>query len=257
MGLCAEGPLVSTETGTLYQHVAPADAGEILDSLEASPVDRLVCRTDVPFFQRQKKIVLENSGVVDPERVEEYVGASGYGALINVLTEMAPSEVVQEVVKSGLRGTGRGRLSHGAEVEHGGEGCRAAEVRHLQCRRRRSRRFHGSQRPRERSASRARRHADRRLCRGCFRRLHLRARRISAGHQAPAHRHPPGRAHWPARHQHLRDALQFPHRFAAWAPAPLFAEKRPRSSPRWKAAAARLARVRLIRRRKVSSASRP
>jgi len=106
MGLCAEGPLVSTETGTLYQHVVPADAGEILDSLEASPVDRLICRTDVPFFQRQKKIVLENSGIVDPERVEEYVGASGYGALINVLTEMAPSEVVQEVVKSGLRGRG-------------------------------------------------------------------------------------------------------------------------------------------------------
>ena len=106
MGLCAEGPLVSTETDTLYQHVLPADAGEILDSLEASPVDRLVCRTDVPFFQRQKKIVLENSGVVDPERVEEYVGASGYGGLINVLTEMAPSDVVQEVVKSGLRGRG-------------------------------------------------------------------------------------------------------------------------------------------------------
>jgi bidirectional [NiFe] hydrogenase diaphorase subunit len=106
MGLCAEGPLVATETGTLYQHVVPADAGEILDSLEASPVDRLICRTDVPFFQRQKKIVLENSGIVDPERVEEYVGASGYGALINVLTEMAPSEVVQEVVKSGLRGRG-------------------------------------------------------------------------------------------------------------------------------------------------------
>ncbi len=106
MGLCAEGPLVSTEAGTMYQHVAPADAGEILDSLEASPMDRLICRTDVPFFQRQKKIVLENSGVVDPERVEEYVGASGYGALINVLTEMAPSDVVQEVVKSGLRGRG-------------------------------------------------------------------------------------------------------------------------------------------------------
>jgi bidirectional [NiFe] hydrogenase diaphorase subunit len=106
MGLCAEGPLVSMETGTLYQHVVPADAGEILDSLEAAPVERLICRTDVPFFQRQKKIVLENSGIVDPERVEEYVGASGYGALINVLTEMAPSEVVQEVVESGLRGRG-------------------------------------------------------------------------------------------------------------------------------------------------------
>ncbi len=106
MGLCAEGPLVSTGTGTLYQHVAPADATDILEALEGPPVNRLVCRTDVPFFQRQKKIVLENSGLVDPERVEEYVGASGYGALMRVLTEMTPSEVVQEVVKSGLRGRG-------------------------------------------------------------------------------------------------------------------------------------------------------
>ena len=106
MGLCAEGPLASTGTGTLYQHVAPADAGEILDSLESQPNARLLCPTDVPFFQRQKKIVLENSGVVDPERIEEYVGSSGYGALMRVLTEMTPSEVVQEVVKSGLRGRG-------------------------------------------------------------------------------------------------------------------------------------------------------
>ena len=106
MGLCAEGPLVSTGTGTLYQHVTPADAGEILDGLDTQPLDRLICRTDVPFFQRQKKIVLENSGVVDPERIEEYVGVSGYGALMRVLTDMTPSEVIQEVTKSGLRGRG-------------------------------------------------------------------------------------------------------------------------------------------------------
>src|ERR1700751_4415847 len=66
MGLCAEGPLVSTGAGALYQHVTASGAGTILDALEAQPVSRLVCRTDVPFFQRQKKIVLENSGLVDP-----------------------------------------------------------------------------------------------------------------------------------------------------------------------------------------------
>ena len=106
MGLCAEGPLVQTDRGAMYQHVTAADAPEILDSVEGAPVSRLVCRTDIPFFQRQKKIVLENSGVIDAERVEDYIGASGYTALIKVLTEMTPAEVIQEVVKSGLRGRG-------------------------------------------------------------------------------------------------------------------------------------------------------
>jgi len=106
MGLCAEGPLVSTGNGTMYQHVTAADAGAILDGVEGNTSGRLICRTDVPFFQRQKKIVLENSGVVDPERIEDYIGSTGYSALVRALTEMTPSEVVQEVVKSGLRGRG-------------------------------------------------------------------------------------------------------------------------------------------------------
>src|SRR5581483_400515 len=106
MGLCAEGPLVSTESGTLYKHVAPNDAGEILDSLEGAAVSRLVCPTNVPFFQRQKKIVLENSGVIDPERVEDYIAATGYSAMMQVLSEMTPAQVIDEIVKSGLRGRG-------------------------------------------------------------------------------------------------------------------------------------------------------
>jgi bidirectional [NiFe] hydrogenase diaphorase subunit len=108
LGLCAEGPLVSTGSGVLYKHVAAGDEGEILDSLEGSPISRLLCPTDVPFFQRQKKIVLENSGVIDPERMEDYVAADGYLALLKVLTEMTPREVIDEVMKSGLRGRGGG-----------------------------------------------------------------------------------------------------------------------------------------------------
>src|SRR5579859_8106532 len=85
MGLCAEGPLVSTNDGTLYKHVTAADASAVLDGLEQGAVARLLCPTDVPFFQRQQKIVLENSGVIDPERIEEYIAASGYRALVHVL----------------------------------------------------------------------------------------------------------------------------------------------------------------------------
>ena len=107
MGLCAEGPLVSTGGAErLYKRVAAADAAEILDSLEGPPVSRLHCPTDIPFFQRQKKIVLENSGVIDPERIEDYIAAEGYHALIQAVTEMTPREVVEEVMKSGLRGRG-------------------------------------------------------------------------------------------------------------------------------------------------------
>ena len=106
MGLCSEGPLVSTDNGRLYKQVTAEDVVPLLDSLGGEPVRRLVCRTDVPFFQRQTKIVLENSGIVDPDRMEDYIGLSGYGALIKVLSELTPSEVVQEVVKSGLRGRG-------------------------------------------------------------------------------------------------------------------------------------------------------
>jgi bidirectional [NiFe] hydrogenase diaphorase subunit len=106
MGLCAEGPLVSIDTGTLYQHVSASDAGEILDHLDGPPIARLHCRTDIPFFQRQKKIVLENSGLIEAERIEDYIAASGYTSLMKVLTEMGPTDVVQEITRSGLRGRG-------------------------------------------------------------------------------------------------------------------------------------------------------
>lgn len=106
MGLCSEGPLVTTSKGKMYKAVNEENASELLDSLEGQSGDRLLCPTDVPFFQRQKKIVLENSGVIDPERIEDYIAADGYKALIKALTEMTPQETIAEVTKSGLRGRG-------------------------------------------------------------------------------------------------------------------------------------------------------
>ena len=111
MCLCSEGPLVTTSTGVLYKNVEATHGGAILDSLnggvpENPALSHLLCPTDVPFFQRQKKIVLENSGVIDPDRLEDYIAASGYTALIQALTEMTPREVIEQVTKSGLRGRG-------------------------------------------------------------------------------------------------------------------------------------------------------
>jgi bidirectional [NiFe] hydrogenase diaphorase subunit len=107
MGPCAAGPLVSVEPGgDLYRGVTPEDASDIVGSLGGSPVERLRYSTDAPFFNRQVKIVLPNSGRIDPERIENYIAADGYSALFKTLSEMTPSEVIEQVMKSGLRGRG-------------------------------------------------------------------------------------------------------------------------------------------------------
>jgi bidirectional [NiFe] hydrogenase diaphorase subunit len=107
MGLCAAGPLISiASAGQMYQNVQPGDAEELIESLDGHSVSRLALDGTHPFFTQQKKIVLENSGVIDPERIEDYVAAGGYTGLLTVLTSMNRAEVIEEVVRSGLRGRG-------------------------------------------------------------------------------------------------------------------------------------------------------
>ncbi len=107
MGLCSLGPLVSREPdGNLLRNVAESDAVEIVARLDGVMPERLLFSREQPFFQRQTTIVLENSGRIDPEKIEEYIAADGYQALVHALTEMAPAQIVQEVSKSGLRGRG-------------------------------------------------------------------------------------------------------------------------------------------------------
>jgi bidirectional [NiFe] hydrogenase diaphorase subunit len=108
MGLCSAGPLVAAQPeGFLYGRVTPEDAPDITRSLvEGRPVRRLSVPTDQPFFRRQLKLVLENAGLVDPERLEEYIAAGGYASLLKALTEMTPQDVIREVTISGLRGRG-------------------------------------------------------------------------------------------------------------------------------------------------------
>lgn len=115
MGLCSRGPLVSVTHkdaklgSTLYQDVTAVDAEPLVQAIsQGKQFTKRVCPTDVPFFQRQTKIVLENSGFIDPERIEEYVAAGGYAALLTAVSEMAPNDIIDEVLRSGLRGRGGG-----------------------------------------------------------------------------------------------------------------------------------------------------
>jgi bidirectional [NiFe] hydrogenase diaphorase subunit len=116
MGLCTAGPLVeivSPARTLLYREVTPNDAGPILASIDKDPLPRLLCPTDTPFFRRQVKIVLENSGRIDPERIEDYIAQRGYQGLYQALAEMSPEAVIAEVTRSGLRGRGGGGFPTG------------------------------------------------------------------------------------------------------------------------------------------------
>jgi len=120
LGPCAVGPVVLIyPDGVFYQNVNIPDVHEIVAEhlLKGRIVNRLVSHapgtdrtvaeiSDVEFFSRQIKIVLRNSGIIDPLKIEEYIAREGYQALAKVLTEMTPEEVITEVTRSGLRGRG-------------------------------------------------------------------------------------------------------------------------------------------------------
>ncbi|MFH0781737.1 MAG: NuoF family protein [Pseudomonadota bacterium] len=107
LGLCTAGPLIAMESGgRLYQGVKLGDVSDIVEALGGSPVGRLVCPDDSPFFKRQLRIVSENCGRIDPERIEEYIAESGYEGLYLALTQMSRQEVLSQVTESGLRGRG-------------------------------------------------------------------------------------------------------------------------------------------------------
>jgi bidirectional [NiFe] hydrogenase diaphorase subunit len=132
MKLCCQGPLVQIDgattsehathgeqhaaascvqvdrpaQGPLYQRVTPEDAASLIGTLKGGKTTVQQGDPNHPFFTEQLSIVLANSGIVDPERIESYIAAEGYQALHDVLREMTPKEVIETMTKSGLRGRG-------------------------------------------------------------------------------------------------------------------------------------------------------
>ena len=110
MGFCGQGPLIGVDglsaKEKLFEFVKPENAADIVGSLKGGACDVQVGDPDHPFFAKQMRIVRANGGIVDPERIEDYIAIGGYKALHHALTEMQPAQVVEEVTKSGLRGRG-------------------------------------------------------------------------------------------------------------------------------------------------------
>ena len=130
-GLCALGPIMIVyPEGTFYSRVTIDDIPEIVGEhlLKGRIVDRLVYNeqahgsenedveaslSNTAFYKKQKRVALRNCGVINPEKIDEYIAMDGYFALAKVLFEMTPDDVIQTVLDSGIRGRGGGGFPTG------------------------------------------------------------------------------------------------------------------------------------------------
>lgn len=131
MGACTLGPTLIINPGRiLYCNLTPADVPHIVKEhiKKGRIVERLCFKdkstgkavphlNDIDFFRHQKKNVLQNCGVIDFASIEEYIAHDGYLATAKALKKMTPSDVIDEIKKSGLRGRGGGGFPVGLKWE--------------------------------------------------------------------------------------------------------------------------------------------
>jgi NADP-reducing hydrogenase subunit HndC len=130
-GFCAQGPVMTVlPDGIFYQLLTEQDIPHLVEEhiLKGRPVQRLMYTppaekspvpkmSDIGFFQKQRLIALRNRGLIDPEKIEEYIGRGGYQALAKALTSMSREEIIQEMKASGLRGRGGAGFPTGLKWE--------------------------------------------------------------------------------------------------------------------------------------------
>ena len=119
-GFCAMGPImVVYPEGVIYMQIKQDDIPELVEEhlVKGRILQRLLYREpsteaviptmqEIPFFALQELRVLRNRGLIDPEKIEEYIARDGYAGMAKALTEMNSDDIVKEVLDSGLRGRG-------------------------------------------------------------------------------------------------------------------------------------------------------
>ena len=135
IGYCAKEVIVDVKLPgndrISYCEVTPKDVPELIKKTiidkgvyskkalgtHGKGTDSLLNINETPFFRRQKKVVLENCGIINPNSIDSYIAHGGFKGLDKALRLMNPEKVVQEVLDGGLRGRGGAGFPTGKKWE--------------------------------------------------------------------------------------------------------------------------------------------
>jgi len=130
-GFCAQGPIMVVHPdGIFYQMLTEKDVPHLVEEhfLKGRPVRKLMYTppkektpvpkmSDIGFFKEQRLVALRNRGLIDPEKIDEYIARNGYSALARALTSMTAETIIKEIKDSGLRGRGGAGFPTGKKWE--------------------------------------------------------------------------------------------------------------------------------------------
>lgn len=130
-GFCANGPIMAVlPEGIFYQKLKPEDIPFLVEEhfLKGRPVEKFMYKElekktavpamkDIPFFNLQVLRALRNKGMIDPEKIEDYIARDGYQAAAKALLQMTPEQIINEMKASGLRGRGGAGFPTGLKWE--------------------------------------------------------------------------------------------------------------------------------------------
>ncbi|MDD1750798.1 MAG: NADH-quinone oxidoreductase subunit NuoF [Methanothrix sp.] len=144
-GYCAEGPVVVVHPDEVfYQKVTVEEVPVLVEEhfLKGRPYQKLMFKEpekktalpmmkDIPFFKYQVLRVLRNKGLIDPEKMEEYISRDGYQAVAKALTQMTPADIIKVVKDSGLRGRGGAGFPTGLKWEFASKSV--SDIKYMLC----------------------------------------------------------------------------------------------------------------------------
>lgn len=125
-GFCSQGPFVKIyPEDTLYRMVKIDDVKEIVEKdiengeiverllyVDPRTLEKITKQDDINFYKKQVRIALHGCGSINPEKIEESIGAGAFRGLARAL-QMDRQDVINEILASGLRGRGGGGFPTG------------------------------------------------------------------------------------------------------------------------------------------------